>query len=75
MISNVPQVDAYNVRADQQGLMPEEMRAIRILLQEEEAPELGGIKFDVIFVRLRLLQCALPTDCLRKVCSVVSPSP
>ena len=44
-------MDLYNVRVNQQGISPEEMRAIRAALKGEEG-ELDGAKFDVIVVRL-----------------------
>ncbi|KAI0088592.1 S-adenosyl-L-methionine-dependent methyltransferase [Irpex rosettiformis] len=40
-------VDAYNARVNQQGLTPEDMNAVRVLLKGEEG-ELGGKMFDVI---------------------------
>ncbi|TFY81473.1 hypothetical protein EWM64_g2537 [Hericium alpestre] len=40
-------VDVYNARVANQGIAPEEMRAVRAALKGEEG-ELGGAKFDVV---------------------------
>lgn len=40
-------VDIYNLRVNQQGIPPEEMRAVRVMLEGKEG-ELGGAKFDVV---------------------------
>jgi hypothetical protein len=42
-------VDIYNQHANNQGLTPDEMRAVRAELKGEEG-ELDGAKFDVVMV-------------------------
>lgn len=44
-------VDHYNLRVQNQGLLPEEMKAVCIDLKGRD-DELDGAKFDVIVVRL-----------------------
>ena len=43
------QVDQYNRRVNNQGISPEEMRAIRVELRGDGA-ELDGQKFDIVVV-------------------------
>ena len=43
-------MDVYNKRANQQGIPPEEMKAVRVMLKGEEH-ELEGAKFNLIIVR------------------------
>lgn len=44
-------VDQYNKRVENQGISPEEMRAIAVELKGESEDELDGAKFDIIVVR------------------------
>lgn len=71
------QVDVYNTRANQQGIPPEEMRAVRAVLGDND-DELDGAKFDVVIVRpsrhsnlFRMDIHVLSTI----VCSVLPPFP
>ena len=56
------QIDQFNLRANQQGIAPDEMRAIRVdLTVEPEA--LGGQKFDLVVVRLSSCTHSSPLTC------------
>ena len=49
-------VDRYNLSVSNQGIQPAEMRAVCAELRgrDEELEELGGLKFDVITVCVKL---------------------
>lgn len=53
-------VDQYNKRANDQGVAPEEMKAVCTGLKGEEG-ELDGQKFDVIVVSLTEFPISCPT--------------
>ncbi|KAJ8093480.1 hypothetical protein PM082_020337 [Marasmius tenuissimus] len=65
-------VDKYNERADNQGITPEEMRAICINL-EEEPSQMGDLKFDVVLCSMSYHHFADPMRMTGVLASLVKP--
>ncbi|THH18003.1 hypothetical protein EW146_g2932 [Bondarzewia mesenterica] len=69
-------VDQYNLRATNQGIPPEEMRAMRVELkgEESELEVLGGQRFDVVVCSMAYHHFASINDVSRTLAYFLKPS-